>query len=195
MLQYIYPCKPNRLDRESALLQSLDNDPSWIAEVKRNGWRCIARKDDNGRLSLWTRHHALINDPLQELREQLNGQLQPGTMIDGELLERRTKTVKGEYYVFDLMFLTGQSCMHLPLIERHRLLIGAVLPTNHITIAEQHITDKILLYERSISTEDCEGIVIKRIASKYIGSLTRCEQHPYWLKVKRPEAHTRKVQP
>jgi ATP-dependent DNA ligase len=106
-MDYLYPCKPSRLERASSLFLSLNNDPLWVGEAKRNGWRCLAMQDYVGALTLWTRHKTVIPDKLPELRALLAAQLPEGTLVDGELLERRTKQVKGEYYVFDILLLKG----------------------------------------------------------------------------------------
>ena len=34
-MNYLYPCKPNRIYPNSAFFNRLDNDPAWIAEVKK----------------------------------------------------------------------------------------------------------------------------------------------------------------
>jgi len=45
VMQYIFPCKPHRVEKDSPLLHSLNDTPEWAAEVKRNGWRCLAMMD------------------------------------------------------------------------------------------------------------------------------------------------------
>ena len=191
-MQYIFPCKPNRVEKDSPLLHSLNDTPEWAAEVKRNGWRCLAMMDENGKLTLWTRHKTVINDPLVALRELLGAMLPKVTLVDGEVLERRTKQIKGEFYAFDLLWLRGRPVWHLPLTERRKGLEQVIIPDGvHITIPEWRFEDKIGYYEQNIEGEDVEGIVIKRIDSKYMPSFTRCLQHPLWLKLKKKEDHLR----
>jgi ATP-dependent DNA ligase len=187
-MKYYFPCKPNRLSATSNLFTRLDNDAGWIAEVKKNGWRCLAYKE-GGALTLWTRHHTTINDPLPELRGLLTEMLPDGCVIDGELLQNRTKEIKGVYYVFDLLMLDGAPITGLPLWNRRQLLEATVTPTGPIELATQHRIGKVKLYHDSIEGEANEGIVLKHIDSTYNASESRCLQNPYWLKVKRVENH------
>jgi ATP-dependent DNA ligase len=186
---YYYPCKPNRLAPESGYFNSLDNDPRWIAEVKKNGWRCLAYREKES-LVLYTRHHTLITDPLQEVRNYLFVTLAPGTILDGELINNRTKDVKSLYYVFDVIASSGDLLVNCSLSHRRSVLEKLVRPyPGVVELAAQTITGKKRLYESSIQTSVNEGIVIKRLDSKYLASETRCLQNPYWLKVKRPDSH------
>jgi ATP-dependent DNA ligase len=192
-MKYYFPCKPNRLSPTSELFKRLDNDQNWIAEVKKNGWRCLAYKE-SGALTLWTRHHTTINAPFPDIRSLLTKILPDTCVIDGELIENRTKGVKGVYYVFDILALNG-AFLNLPLRERRQLLEpilkisergGHVGP---IELARQYQIGKVKLYHDSISGEANEGIVLKHVNSAYNASPARCLQNPFWLKVKRLEKH------
>jgi len=189
-MKYWFPCKPNRLSAGSDLFTRLDNDTGWIAEVKKNGWRCLAYKE-GGALTLWTRHHTTINDPLPELRGLLTDMLPDGCVLDGELLHNRTKEIKGVYYVFDLLMLEGAPTTSLPLWNRRQLLEAFIelVPTGSIELAAQYRIGKVKLYHDSIEGEANEGIVLKQITSTYNASESRCLQNPHWLKVKRVENH------
>jgi ATP-dependent DNA ligase len=187
-MKYYFPCKPNRLSPTSELFNRLDNDAEWIAEVKKNGWRCLAYKE-GGALTLWTRHHTTINDPLHELRTLLTEMLPDGCVIDGELLQNRTKAIKGVYYVFDLLMLDSAPTTGLSLWNRRELLETVVTPTGPVEIAHQYQIGKVKLYHDSITGEENEGIVLKNVNSTYNASESRCLQNPYWLKVKRVEKH------
>ncbi|MGD0659484.1 MAG: hypothetical protein ABSD38_15590 [Syntrophorhabdales bacterium] len=189
-MKYWFPCKPNRLSAGSDLFTRLDNDTGWIAEVKKNGWRCLAYKE-GGALTLWTRHHTTINDPLPELRGLLTEVLPDGCVLDGELLHNRTKEIKGVYYVFDLLMLEGAPTTSLPLWNRRQLLEAFIelVPTGSIELAAQYRIGKVKLYHDSIEGEANEGIVLKQITSTYNASESRCLQNPHWLKVKRVENH------
>jgi bifunctional non-homologous end joining protein LigD len=188
-MNYVYPCKPNWLSPNSDFFNRLDNDPAWIAEVKKNGWRCLAARDEN--LPLWTRHHTTINDTLPEIRATLQG-LPSGTVLDGELLQNRTKQIKGVYYVFDILQYEGESTMVLPLYARRPILeacLSNLLRQDGLILAAQTRIGKKKLFYDSIEGEANEGIVIKKLNSVYMASEKRCLQHPQWLKVKRIESH------
>jgi ATP-dependent DNA ligase len=191
MMPYWFPCKPNRLSPTSELFKRLDNDAGWVAEVKKNGWHCLAYKE-SGALTLWTRHHTTINAPLPGIRSLLTKILPDKCVIDGELIENRTKGIKGVYYVFDILVLSGTSILNLPLWERRRLLEPILKMSERggpIELARQYRIGKVKLYHDSISGEENEGIVLKQINSIYNANERRCLQNPYWLKVKRLEKH------
>lgn len=147
-MNYVYPCKPNRIYPNSAFFNRLDNDPAWIAEVKKNGWRCLAAKDNT--LTLWTRHHTTIKDRLPELRAILD-RLPPGTVLDGELLQNRTKQIKGVYYVFDIIQYEGKSVAVYPLYARRPILEAChsnLLRQDGLILAAQTQTSKKKLFLR-----------------------------------------------
>ena len=188
-MRYYFPCKPNRLAPDSPYFAIIDNDPRWIGELKKNGWRCLAYREASG-LVLYTRHHTLITDALPDLRNFLTLVLRPGTIIDGELVNNRTKGTKGLYYAFDIIQAEGVSLVDEPLHVRRAHLEKLLPPSpGMVELAAQTLTGKKRLYEASIEGEVNEGVVLKKESSKYLASDTRCLQHPHWLKVKRPEAH------
>ncbi|MGC2423193.1 MAG: RNA ligase family protein [Nitrospirota bacterium] len=186
---YLYPCKPNTLTPDSKLFDELDRDIGWIAEVKKNGWRALPTKSEDGSLTIWTRHKTLIKDAVPELREALANMMPNGTILDGEFINNRTKGVKGKLYLFDIIMLEGKSLIDMPLRERRKMLEGVVVEGPHIELAQQIRVGKKQLYYQSIEGEENEGIVIKRLDSKYLASEKSCPQNPYWLKVKRVEKH------
>jgi ATP-dependent DNA ligase len=186
---YLYPCKPNSLTPDSKLFDELDRDIGWIAEVKKNGWRALPITDEEGKLTLWTRHKTLLTGPSPELKATLADMMPAGTILDGEFINNRTKSVKGKLYLFDILMLEGRLLVDLSLRERRQILEGVVKETTDIVLAVQVRVGKKQLYYQSIEGEEDEGIVIKRLDSKYLASEKSCPQHPYWLKVKRVEKH------
>jgi len=181
MCKYIYPNLPNFIDAST-----VDNyQHGFVAEVKKNGWRCLAWKK-KGELELWTRRHTLIKDPLPITREYLM-QLPDNTMVDGELLDKRTKDIKDHYYAFDVLYIEGKSLMHLPYYERREKL-ELLISHNGIWV---ELAKPIQLgfsayYKQAVADGD-EGIVIKNIYSKYLIDLKSCPHNPSWFKAKRPE--------
>jgi ATP-dependent DNA ligase len=192
-MQYLYPCKPQRISVDSDLLSRLDNDPAYVGEVKKNGFRCLAVKED-GALSLWTRHKGLIHFPLPELRAGLKELMPDNTVVDGELLQVRTKTVKEMFYAFDILKLRGSFVINEPLYSRRQMLENLNLERcNKVELARQVTTGKRQLYYDSITGDANEGIVIKKLSSKYIANDRRCVESPFWLKVKKDEAYLSRV--
>lgn len=179
MIPYIYPNLPNWLNPLE--VKNYDKKTDWIAERKKNGWRCLAIVNEEG-LKLWTRRHTIIPDLLPQTRSYLS-KLPVGTIIDGELMEKRTKDIKDQYYAFDILYYAGQPLMSLSwkvrrnYLEHTDLEVGLSVPT---------ALGKTLLYDQAISEGD-EGIVLKNINSKYIIDLKTCPHNPYWIKAKKPE--------
>lgn len=188
MMPFYYPCKPNPLSPESEYFEQLDNDKAYAAELKKNGWRVVIYRQPSS-LEIWTRHHKLITTPLIQIRTELIEQLPANSIIDGELLF--TKRIKGfpdALYLFDVIQWKGDLVVNSPLSERRKHL-DIIKPSNVITIAEQVRVGKRKLFERAISQyPENEGIVIKRLDSKYLINRTVSLQHPQWLKVKKEGA-------
>lgn len=183
-MRYFYPNLPNWLD--PSLVVEYDKKPSWIAERKKNGWRCLAIRDENS-LTLMTRRNTLINDPLPVTRNALQNLL-PSTIIDGELMEKRTKDIKDLFYAFDILFDNGKQVTGLPWKERRQRLEKALKGIDGIEISEPVSVGKSYLYDLAIQ-EGNEGIVMKEINSKYIVDFSKCPSNPHWIKAKRAENH------
>ncbi len=188
-LLYYYPCKPNPLSLESKFLDILDKDPAWIAEIKKNGWRCLVYRESG--VALWTRHKTIITEPLPALRDSLRA-VPENTILDGELIYFRTAEHKGMLYLFDIIAYKGRLIDDLPLHERRKYLeeVSHNARSDSIEVAQQFRIGKKELFNRAIEADSVnEGIVLKKIHSNYLLSQKRCLQNPFWLKVKRIEKH------
>jgi ATP-dependent DNA ligase len=186
-MKYLFPCVPNRIDAKAPYFKSLNDDPKWIGEVKKRGWRCGAYQFDE-RLELWTRNATLIKDPLSELREELRGLIPFNTIIDGELIEKATKTVKGIYYVFDILIHEGTPVYQRAWTERRKIIEKIFASTSdRILLSVPVRMGKVKLYYDSIEGEENEGIVLKKTSAPYIIGTKDCPVNPFWVKVKRPE--------
>lgn len=190
MIKYMYPNMPRFIDPSTLG----DYGHGYVAEVKKNGWRCLAWMKTTGweggdfkrELELWTRRKTIIPFPLPLTRAELN-KLPPDTMLDGELLERRTKDVKDHYYIFDILFLKGASCMHLPYRVRRAMLEDTVRGYGiNCELANPVQVGLPELYKQAVANGD-EGIVLKEINSKYMVDLNSCPHNPHWFKAKRAE--------
>ncbi len=85
----------------------------------------------------------------------------------------------------------GRQVTDLPLAARRKLLEDACpeLVEGCIELARQVRIGKKQLYHKAILDPVNEGIVLKKLDSKYLCSTKSCPQNPFWLKVKRPEKH------
>lgn len=189
-MDYIYPCMPNRAYFGTPLFEKLDRDSKYIAEVKRNGWRCLAIKQNNT-VELWTRHKTPIqatkNSSLAGVKSSLM-YLPNNTVIDGELLDRRDKQIKDTFYAFDILAINGKTLWNEPLSKRRKALESILKTGQHILLAEQFRVGRSFLYLKVIENGE-EGIVFKRSDSIYPISTTKCLTNPYWVKIKQDEKH------
>jgi len=188
---YLYPCNPNRLQHDSPLFDEMDKDIGWIAERKMNGWRCLAFKDKD-RLYLMTKHKTLIKDPLPDLRDNLCKIMPGDTMLDGELIDKRTSGIKKTYYLFDALKISGEDITGWSWSKRRERLEGLVDTARRaelILLSVPVEVGKKNLYYQAIGEEGCEGIVMKKKDSKYLASKTSCQDNPFWIKVKKDEAY------
>jgi bifunctional non-homologous end joining protein LigD len=167
------------------------DDPDWIYEVKWDGYRIIARIENEkvrlisrGGLDMSKRYEPLV-DALKEMK--LNA------VIDGELVALSDKGLPSfhlmqhyaiskcplAYYVFDLLFLDGEDVRMLPLAERKEKLRGVLIPNETIQYSE-HIIGKGKAYFTAAKKQGLEGIMAKKADSLYLSG----KRSPLWLKIK-----------
>jgi ATP-dependent DNA ligase len=180
---YIYPCVFNRIYTNSVLAKALDNDSTWIAEIKKNGWRCLVIKE-GGKVVLWSRRNSVLYLPVKGVREALRN-IPDGTILDGELLERRTKTVKDLWYGFDVIRLKNKFVNDLPLWQRREMLEETIKGGDNVELAQQFRYKKLGLYFKALTEEGNEGIVLKKLDSVYPVSTTNSVTNPYWIKIRK----------
>jgi len=195
-MKYVYPCKPNTLPLTSELFDQLNNDPSWVAEVKRNGIRSEIYSEKDSKV-LCTRNKTIVEDKLPEIRRQIE-LLPSGIILDGELISKRPKNWEKHFYLFDIIAYEGKYLVNLPLIQRREILEKVYEKylqwEKKIEISKWVYTNKRELYYSSIGDELQEGIVIKRLNSKYLIGSNSCPQNPYWLKVKKVDKMFKNVE-
>src|SRR5271166_1485444 len=73
---FIRPCQPILVDHPPA-------GPDWLHEVKHDGYRIIARKEED-RATLWTRHGTNFTDRLPKIAEAVRRLPVERALIDGE---------------------------------------------------------------------------------------------------------------
>ena len=179
----------------ATLATSAPQDPGWLCEIKFDGYRLLARVEEN-KVRLvsrngndWTRKLARLATEVRRLEFEWG-------WIDGELvsLDRRgvpdfqaLQNALGEgrtedllYYVFDAPFLDGEDRRTLPLEERRRLL-GEKLngkPPGRVRFSESFARTPVDLL-RSACELGSEGVIVKRADAAYVSGRTAS-----WLKLK-----------
>jgi bifunctional non-homologous end joining protein LigD len=184
---FIAPCLPMAAPRPPS-------GPLWIHEVKHDGFRVIARKDDE-RVRLYSRPGNDLTNRFPLIVEAMT-RLPPCT-LDGEvvacdvsgvasfnLLLHRKRDDHAFLYAFDLIELSGKDLRREPLEQRKIKLRRLLADTETGLVFNEWIDgedfDGTTVFEHAQSL-GLEGIVSKRKDSRYVSG-----RSPYWLKMKNP---------
>jgi bifunctional non-homologous end joining protein LigD len=179
----------------------LDN-PDWQFEIKWDGFR-VETVVEGDTVRLWTRGE-------QDAARYFGTFLDPPSwidarqaIVDGEVIALDDRgepdfallqaRIKGQasigtptpfvYEVFDLLWLDGRSLLDEPLVERRRLLAGALKPDPRVRLSE-HIEQDGLAFFEAAKVRQLEGIMAKDRRSPYLPG----KRAMTWQKVKiRPE--------
>jgi bifunctional non-homologous end joining protein LigD len=161
-------------------VHELPHGPEWIFEIKLDGFRVIASRPRRDGVTLWSRNHNSLNRKFFYIADAL-GFLPPDTLLDGELVALdaqgrtqfsllqsfRSAADRVRYVAFDVLRLKGRDLMHLPLIERKRLLRTSVegrAPQIVVSGFEEGNSAAML---RQVREHKLEGVVAKRMDSVY----------------------------
>lgn len=177
----------------AAPVAELPDDPSeWLYEVKLDGYRCLAVKDEK-EVRLFSRNRSVLNSRFPRIARALQA-LPPGTAIDGEIvaldhqgrpsfsLLQRSDTPEDRiyFYAFDLLAYRGKSLIRMPLEDRRKQLAVTIARLPAAIRASEDFTeppDRIVAAARELGLE---GIIAKRRRSRYEPGKRTGE----WLKYK-----------
>jgi bifunctional non-homologous end joining protein LigD len=168
------------------------DDEKWLFEIKWDGYRAIAEKNDNGIL-LYSRNGLSFLETYPVVGNQLNN-IKEDAIIDGEIVvlndkgepdfqllqhysENKDRPI--QYYIFDLLRLNGHDISGLSLLERKELL-QKIIPKNEVIKYSDHILESGKSFFRVSKEKNLEGIIAKKITSKYYPGKRTTE----WLKIK-----------
>jgi bifunctional non-homologous end joining protein LigD len=168
------------------------DDPNWIFERKLDGIRCMAHRDDGGRVRLISRTDKEMTGQFREAAEALERQPARDFVIDGEVvafqdgitsfskLQRRARErVSVFLYVFDLLRLEGRDVRDLPLRRRKALLRDSFEFGGRVRYSPHRNEHGTKLFRKACS-QGLEGLIAKRADSPY-RSAARSRD---WLKLK-----------
>jgi bifunctional non-homologous end joining protein LigD len=176
----------------ASLTGSSFNDPSWIFEIKWDGYRAIAEITKN-KVELYSRNGLSFKQLYPAVVEALK-KLKVKVVLDGEIvvfneqnkpdfqkLQQFGEVKKGSlvYYVFDCLSVDGQSITNLPLIERKQILKELLHENETIRYAD-HVIENGIEFFSEIRALDIEGVIAKRADSVYHPG----KRSPDWLKIK-----------
>ena len=164
---------------ECLAVSTLPTGPTWLYEIKFDGYRAIAVKSA-GRLNLFSRRRNSFNRQYSLIFEAL-ADLPDNTVIDGEVValdesgrpdfnllqHYRAEASRIHYFVFDLLVYKYRDLTRLPLIERHQVMKSLLeLESPRIRITDYFETSAADMLN-AIRAQGLEGVVAKRKDSRY----------------------------
>lgn len=178
----------------ATLVKSLPMGDDWLYEIKLDGYRTLALK--NRSIILQTRNGLNWTEKYQIFADELQKSSHQNFIVDGEIIVRdeqgrsdfgllkealsRNNQKAMEYCLFDILYLDGQSLLHLPLLER-KVLLKKFLTENkfkNITYSEHQIGDATTLFSQTCAL-GLEGLIAKDPDHSYEMKRTKS-----WLKIK-----------
>jgi len=158
----------------ATLTQERFAGPEWIFERKLDGIRVLAFKHGDD-VRLFSRNRLPLNDHYPTVVDAIRRLPVREVILDGEATWGWGKLGRGDYHVFDIIWLDGRDLSALPLDERRRIL--ASLPLR-LPIERVEALDDPEPWTRACA-EGWEGVIAKRRDSRY-----EHRRSPHWLKMK-----------
>jgi bifunctional non-homologous end joining protein LigD len=183
------------------------SDPAWLFELKWDGFRLAAGRED-GRVRLCYRRGNDATAFYPEIARALAAMPYRGLVLDGEVavcdddgqpafqrLQKRAQVSRAAdvarvalqhpatYYVFDLVAFEGLDLRGLPLTVRKEALRRLLPPRGPVRYADHVLGDGLALWQE-VQRRGLEGIVAKRAASVY-----RPGRSGDWLKLRVEHTH------
>lgn len=158
----------------ATLTQDRFTGPEWTFERKLDGIRVVAfKQDDNVRL--FSRNKLPLTESYPAVAKAIARLPVQNVILDGEATGGWGRQGRGDYHVFDILWLNDEQVTTLPLTKRRELLdllplelpIERVLP---LDIAEPW---------KHACAEGWEGVIAKRLDSPY-----EHRRSKHWLKMK-----------
>ena len=174
----------------------------WLFELKHDGFRAFVRRSGPS-IELRSRHGRSMTKAFPEVVQVLT--FVPDVVLDAELvvadsagrsdfeelrrrsLMRRLPTIEdaaarspGALIIFDVLLAGDVDMRPLPLAKRKEWLQANIAPRPGLHVIEGVETHGEALFS-AISDQDFEGIVGKRLDSRYTAY-----QQPRWVKIKNP---------
>ncbi|MEO3407605.1 DNA ligase D [Mucilaginibacter sp. CAU 1740] len=177
---------------KATLVDEPFDEPGWLFEVKRDGYRAIAniQKDEVSLISrnnLPFEKYYPINDALKKwgMNAVLDGELlvlNDKGLSDFGAMQNWRSEADGNlvFYIFDILWYEGKNLMSLPLSLRQAIL-QSILPRDNDHIRQSKVFDANGIdFFAAAERMGLEGIIAKKADSVYTSDLRSKE----WLKVK-----------
>jgi bifunctional non-homologous end joining protein LigD len=186
---FIDPCQPSTASKPPS-------GRGWLHEIKHDGYRLMAKRSDK-RVRLYTRNGNDWSELFPAVVTAVERLNISSCLIDGEIvvsdesglavfeLLRHGPRIKPQAHLiaFDLLELDGRGLIRVPIEERKyqlaRLLNEAAAG---VQLCSHLAGSGDIIFEHACKL-GCEGIVSKRLGSKYQPGPNKS---PDWIKVKNP---------
>ena len=158
----------------ATLTQERFTGPEWVFERKLDGIRLLAYKRGQD-VRLFSRNQLPQNHCYPEVAQAIGELPVKDAILDGEATGAWGRQGKGDYHVFDIVWLEGRDVTAETLDQRRAILAALPLrlPIEHVAAL-----DDPQPWERACS-EGWEGVIAKRRDSRY-----EHRRSPHWLKMK-----------
>jgi bifunctional non-homologous end joining protein LigD len=186
---FIPPCLPSPAELPPC-------GSGWVHELKLDGFRLMARRDPVG-VRLLTRNGHDWSERYPGIASVVNHLACRSCLLDGEVVVcgedgvpvfnrlRYGRQVKGEavLFAFDLLQIDGRDLLQEPIEIRKAELAKLLRKGAGYLQINDHIAEPGDIVFRHACKMGLEGIVSKRLGSRYVSGRTRD-----WLKFKNPAA-------
>jgi bifunctional non-homologous end joining protein LigD len=153
--------------------------PEWIHEIKHDGFRILARRDD-ARVRLYTRIRSDFTARFPKIAATVESLPVRSCVLDGEAivldehglsvfepLRYRTHDHAAVLCAFDLLELNGTDFRSQPLEQRKATLADLLCDVGDSIAFNRHFADDGAMIFKHACALGCEGIVSKRLGSAY----------------------------
>jgi bifunctional non-homologous end joining protein LigD len=187
--EFVPPCLAQLSERPP-------DDPSWIHEIKFDGYRIQARLED-GEAKLLTRKALDWADKFQPIADAVAELPAAQALLDGEIVSESERGMSSfsqlqqdlsegrsdrlVYLVFDLLHLDGHDLTKESLLDRKKVLQTLLedLPRDAVIRFSEHFEEPGSVLLRHACQMELEGIISKRANAPY-----RSGRGGDWLKIK-----------
>jgi bifunctional non-homologous end joining protein LigD len=168
------------------------DDPKWLFEIKWDGYRAVAELQD-GAVNLYSRNGNTFNVAYPKIVNGLK-KINFNCVLDGEIVVfdkdgkpsfqlmqnySSTSNIQIQYFVFDVLSVSGKDVTGLPLKDRKELA-KSIIPQTGIIVYCDHVEAQGVEFDRQVKKMGLEGIIAKKADSKYVIGQRSNE----WLKIK-----------
>ncbi len=166
----------------------------WLFEPKWDGYRAVCYLEE-GTVRFVSRNKRSLTERFPELQSIVREVRAETAILDGEIVavdvegmqsfDRLRSRNRGPdfavvFYAFDLLYVDGRNLMDESLLDRKQAL-RKVLPKRRVSRVRytDHVVRDGEAFFKELEKRGLEGMVAKRIDSRYLGGRTQA-----WLKIK-----------